>query len=146
MITLSGKISNKFGVASSNLAPDIARINAEVSSLGIVLVTGTFNVDLDEDSSHEKPIDEIVFTRSYSETLFFERCRLKLSKEGSGVRCLLLRSSIHKNSEFKKTLELMSSCHLRNTYGLKAGGSIYIEIQGDGSWWNQTSQLADNNR
>jgi len=137
MELLIGTACNMLGVASDNLAADLISINSQVTPrFDLEPVTGTFNVSLTE-SRQSALINELVYERNTNETLYFERCRLKWDDCIYGVKCLLLRSSIHKNTLFKDTLEIMSTCHLRDTYKISSGMNVTVEVTGDAAWWER---------
>lgn len=140
MKKISGKVINFKGVATSNLQPDLSRINAEIEpKFGLTVVSGTFNVQLDEEQIFYTE-DQLDFARSETRTLTFQKCRVKKDENKKGVRSLLMRASVHKNNpEFANILEIMSDRHLCDFYGVKSPDPIIVEVNGDETWWLQES-------
>ncbi len=133
---VKGKAVGTLGISTANLAPDMERINGAVDSFGILLISGTFNVSLSEHQKYTRT-NEVVMKRNEGEVLSFQRCRLRSDGSNQTVRCLLIRSSIHENSIFKNTLEIMSSIKLRNSLNIAENDDVAVELNGDDAWWNE---------
>lgn len=141
MQTLSGNVRGNRGAATNSLAPALEGINSVLSEklkIAQPVVTGTFNVKLGQ---KKPPVVEQCRYERTGEVLTFQRCRIKKSADSTGVQGVILDTSVHKHSpDFQDTLEIMAPYHMCTAFGVTSGDPVFIEINGDESWWNQPDE------
>lgn len=126
---LRGTVSSRFQAATPNLATVEQLILARTGLLS--MAPGTLNVTLPE--RYLVRADSVIHGSEYftGEVLKLQRCR------ALGLRMIIMRPDSHEfgNSSGANVLELVSEFYLRNTFGLKDGDVVDVEVEGDVAWW-----------
>ena len=131
MRRLAGTVSKGFGYASGNLKGVMLLIEQRMGLQG--LVEGTLNVKIAEEYIVEA--DTVISREEYGldEALKLKRCVIL------GRKAIIMRPEKHESTpgfgHGKTCLELVGCVHFRQTFGLRDGSQVTVEVEGDEQWW-----------
>ena len=132
-----GIVATGYGLATPNLAPVVALIEARTGLTN--LVPGTLNVKIPEEYIVQPDAvinpDEYPFNRetNLGETIKLQRCLV------AGYKALIVRPDSHEigagQFQGKSYLELMGQNHFRTLLGLADESAVEVQVEGDDGWW-----------
>ena len=137
MKVFTGIVKTGYGLATPNLAPVVALIEARTGLPN--LAPGTLNVKILEEyivrSDAVINPEEYPFNResNLGETIKLQRCLV------DGYKALIVRPDSHEMGagQFhgKSYLELMGQNHFRTLLGLADESAVEVQVEGDDGWW-----------
>ncbi len=131
---LRGLVMSRFGVASENLAK-VEHLILARTGFGS-MAPGALNVRLAD--PYFVQTDTAIAPGEYQlgETLKLQRCRV------FGRRMIIVRPDSHElpGREGSDVLELISELHRRDSFALKDGDVLEVEVEGDEEWWARESE------
>ena len=137
MKIFTGIVTTGYGLATPNLAPVVALIEARTGLSN--LAPGTLNVKILEEYIVQSDAlinpDEYPFNRetNLGETIKIQRCLV------AGYKGLIVRPDSHEigAGQFhgKSYLELMGQKHFRTLLGLADESVVEVQVEGDAAWW-----------
>jgi hypothetical protein len=131
MKILRGVLSSRYGVAAPNLKTIEPLLLARTGLPS--MAPGTLNVQIQ--SEYIVKPDATIEPNEYftGERIKLQRCRVR------GHRMIIMRPETHERPGGigGNVLELVSPLPLRNTWGLRDGDYIEVEVEGDLPWWER---------
>jgi hypothetical protein len=140
---LTGRASNGFGAATDNLRHCESLIAARIGLPSVV--PGTFNITLDE--PFYVRADAALSALEYNgwEVILLQRCVI------FGRAAVITRPHTHEIEPVPGSLyfghglphvELMAPFDIANTFGVRAGDPVEVEVLGDEEWWRRAHNVS----